>query len=427
MGIVLSVLFVIALLKDYRTTFVIFMAFSIWIRHFNFEMPVNFSFFSTLSIISLLLFLIKRKRFSFAVYFRYPLLIPSLLICLSYILSEIYALDEHHYPTLFVSFFPYLINVFIFWCLFQDYPSKVIKIFWNASIVFAAIISFYAIFEQLTSKNPFVELMIDLKIYTYDNVITDERFGIHRSQSIFSMHTTNGVACTLLAMTILWLKRKYSLFKVYIPLIYCLIVLLVVTNFMTGARSTIIGMAICFLSLINFNRKNIVKILTSLLLITIIYIIADNYFMQVVDSVSNTSNVSGSNTEMRSNQFLTSYYYMSKSPLVGNGNGYIWRFVQAYYREDILGAESIWFPEMVDRGILGCIALLIYIITCCYFAWVYCGKAIVFFVLGITIMNTLSSLPNFYFTYIFVYLLVFSNIRKEYEIESKIIQKLHRI
>ena len=415
MGTFLLLLFTLFLAIDFRRTFTVFMVFSIWISHFEFEMPMKISFFNWLSIVSFCIYLFRSSK-TWNNWNKFPMWIPFLLMICSSCLSEFFARDERHFPTLITSFFSQFVNVFIFWNVLRERPMKVLAAFYNASIMFAAITVIYAIYETLSESNPFVKMMIQSDIYSNSQIIKDVRYGVHRSQSIFSMHTTNGCACVLLFvfLTTLYRSKVNTLMKGKI--VYLLLVSLVIINFTTGSRATIIGMFICSLLFIDSKiiKPGTLGIITVMLLIT--YMLTADYIQSIVNSIVETKKSLGSNVDMRKDQFDISYYFMMRSPWLGNGNDYVWRYVQQFYRNDILGAESLWFPIMIDRGLIGCVTMLIYIGACCN--WLLKKKAfhLLFFVLGITVMNTLSSLPHFTFTYLFVYILA---MQEGLELKSK--------
>ena len=92
------------------------------------------------------------------------------------------------------------------------------------------------------------------------------------------------------------------------------------------------------------------------------------FISQVFNSMINPDEVSGSSTEMREQQLEICLYYMNKSPIWGLGKNYISKYVMPYTPE-LYGAESIWFRQMVDHGIVGCITYLGMCLCC--LLWLY--------------------------------------------------------
>ena len=145
-----------------------------------------------------------------------------------------------------ITFTTLLFNVYIFWCVINSDLRKYLNLFIKWSCIFGCIIVGYALFETVTASNPFIEYMNSSHAYLNDFLITEVRFGIKRSQSIFSMHTTNGAISLVLFCLLLYLKRQTNFFNGN-KLINVLIVLLLITVFLTGARSAMIGCVICCL------------------------------------------------------------------------------------------------------------------------------------------------------------------------------------
>ena len=68
---------------------------------------------------------------------------------------------------------------------------------------------------------------------------------------------------------------------------------------------------------------------------------------------------------MRQEQLDICLSYFDRSPIWGNGRMYMWDTVK-YYHWELLGAESIWFPLLVDYGIMGAISFILLIASCSY-------------------------------------------------------------
>ena len=66
------------------------------------------------------------------------------------------------------------------------------------------------------------------------------------------------------------------------------------------------------------------------------------YFETVIGSITQTDNISGSNTDMRTNQFDISLSYMYNSFWFGNGISYTFNIAKMYDKE-LYGAEVLGF------------------------------------------------------------------------------------
>lgn len=146
-----------------------------------------------------------------------------------------------------------------------------------------------------------------------------------------------------------------------------------------------------------------------------------DYFQDVFSSISDTEKVSGSNADMRENQFDICFYHFLKYPLYGNGISYTWEFALAFDKT-LNGAESLWIPILIDQGILGCLAIIsMYIVTAIYL--IKSGnQKFIFVLLGFLIFNTMSSIPHYSIVneiYYVIILSFFDNYEEYYSIQSE--------
>lgn len=88
------------------------------------------------------------------------------------------------------------------------------------------------------------------------------------------------------------------------------------------------------------------------------------YINQIVDSILYSNDVAlGSSRDMRQTQWDIALFYMSKSLVLGNGVGFTGSQLIGN-EEGLYGAEGMWLPIMMDRGILGVVSVLsAYVIT----------------------------------------------------------------
>lgn len=380
------------------------MVFSVWLQHFVF-IPNVINLFQGLSLFSIGLFFFRREN-------RYLKTIPVktslILMFVSLIVSNYYSYIRHDF--LVISTCVVLFNLVIFWCLIRSNPLFYLKLFVKYSFVFACIISFYGLFETLTNSNPFIELINSLNLYINDYLVTEIRFGIKRGQSIFAMHTTNGGISLVLACLLLYIKMNTKYFAGN-SLVKYVIVLLFATTFFSGARSVMLGCIVCSLMFFSKTLLKVKYLLLVLLVLCVGFVLLNDYFVGIYESFVDTEKVSGSSTSMREGQFEIALIFLEKSFWIGNGLAYTWEYVQNNFKE-LYGAESMWIPVMIDQGILGVIALVLYLLSCVYYVFKQRQYRLVFFVLGFVLFNTMSSIPNFPITYIYMYLVVMSESRR---------------
>lgn len=388
----------ILLLYDFKRFFIITAITITFIEQFN--LASNW--------ISIIAFVISLSKLDYKVMLKrctYPIKWASVVIilsCLATAMVHSQLLDKGAYTYIC----KFVINVFIFWGIIIENPYKYLKLAYRTIVIYGAIIGIYNILEVLMQSNPYIDYVMSKDWYIYkEGTIDAIRFGLKRCQSIFGMHTTNGGVALSLGFTLLYIcfytnlasqrGRKVALFTG---------ILLMISVFLTGARSAIIGMVVCLLSFVNFKKVKIRHVVSVIVLAIVIVPYFENYVNEIIDSLQDTSNVSGSNSDMREQQLEIAYLAMMHSPVVGNGMN-----ATAEIRKknpQLLGAESIWFPEMIDRGWFGIISLAGLFVSMFLYTWKVHKKYLSFFVMGFLLFGTMSSIPWFYESYVFIYLLI---------------------
>ena len=305
--------------------------------------------------------------------------------------------------------------VFIMYVTYKKKPQSVLKTVLRTSLIYGFIIGVYTLFETVTRSNPYIDIVNALGTYTSDAFIQEIRFGLKRSQSIFSMHTTSGAVCMVLFCVLLvakkmqFLKSKLTTVTIYLLFFACMA---------SGARSIILGVVVCLF--IFFRGKYMMpKYWLPIILILIVGTsLFGSYIDSIVDSFIHTEKAGGSDTDMREKQFEISLYYWGKSFWIGNGLSFTYEHALKQYRE-LFGAESLWFSIMIDQGTLGIFAYISFFVASVF----YCIKKkcikLSYFILGLLASNTLSSLPNFNITYTIFYVVVMVDMIKSSVLTKK--------
>lgn len=358
--------------------------------------------YSTLSLISFVFYILK-YGINYNILKLCPAALSLLFLCFSYFISNYYA-STKHYPTLILNVIQ-IFNIFIIYSIIKKSPQQYVPYFVRICYVFGGIVAIYALYEAVTRTNPYIQFVNDLNIYSQKFYITEVRFGIKRCQSFFSMHTTLGAVALILGCFLFYIKQntnilnnlKFSTFVIF---------LLFLTVFLTGARSAILGTLVCLLM---FFKKKYIKAKYAVpffCIIGILMFLFSDYFGSIYQSILDTEKVGGSNKDMREVQLETSLYFLNRSFWFGNGLAYAFEFVQANLKNEINGAESMWFPIMIDQGFIGICCYIMFIISCIYFVIKWKLYSLLLFILGILIFNTMSSVPSFNFAYIIIYLYI---------------------
>lgn len=394
----LAVIWGVLLLVDFKKFFIVFMAFAVWTSCF---FSPAAAVFPAVSRIALLLFLIKYKNLTQGVKItRFPMILSFFLLFASLTFTN-FLTGNPHYNDYISRVSVQLLNIFMLWCLFEHEPQRSIRIFVVSSMFFAILLCGYGFFEAITRSNPFVSLMDSIGAYTDPFLITEVRFGVKRTQSLLLMHTTlAGICISLFAMFVAYSDRLVKSSKLKV-----LIAALVIMTFFTGSRSGILSIVITMMMMMkNMNARKILGISALLLL----FVVFQSYFDTIFQSFSNTQSVGGSSSDMREVQFEIALSGLINHFWLGNGLGYT--FSDAFYVPELFGAESLWIPIAVDQGVFGCIATLMFFIQ----SLVYCIKqgkfSCCFYVLAMFVLFSMTSVPQYNFTYSFIYLYVMTHI-----------------
>ena len=299
----------------------------------------------------------------------YPklLMFSTTLMACSYLVTN----SICRYPNT-VTILANILSQFIFpavlWCVLDsaktcEYSVKL--------ICFLAMFAFLVMIpEQVFRHNYFTDLL-QSSCYLSDFVIDTDtiRYGLKRTNSIFSYFSTCGVFCCLSSF-IFWIKiakenngrNKY----------FCLLLIVTFMAFSTGSRAVLLAVFSILIGLYT-DRKLMHKKIFKIFFVACIFVlpfIIDPIF-DAVDSIVNSDDsktVSGSSSELRMMQWAICYPYFMQSPIWGNGRMFIWNVVAAQ-NPLILGAESIWFSLSVDYGIMGILTYCIMILCCSIFLY----------------------------------------------------------
>ncbi|MFV0323625.1 MAG: O-antigen ligase family protein [Bacteroides xylanisolvens] len=360
LSLFLTIMMLLLLLKNYRKG-IMLTAFVIQPLTYIGSGLGNVSLYYILAGIALIMFLFYSEQLK---PFKYPklLLISTSLMSISYLITN--SLCNHPNTIMIIgNIITQFVFPFILWCVISrkkdvDFSINCLKWMWIVTIV-------VMILEQIFRHNYFTDI-VEFSFKTCDFVIDANtiRYGLKRTNSIFSYFSTCGVFCSL-STFIIWIivSKLHIKDNIYIFLLF----IIPFVAFSTGSRAILL--AVCVILLGVFTDRNIVKsklyktILFSCIILTPILI---GYVSKIVDSVVNSnesSGVEGSTSDLRLLQWEACLPSFLDSPIWGNGRMYIWDVVAP--RHSILqGAESLWFSLLVDYGIMGGITYLFMIFSC---------------------------------------------------------------
>lgn len=362
--------------------------------------PYNF-----LSVIVAFIFFTRYNRF-FVYYRTFPFKPTMFLFALSMICTNFFVSAKYrHTPTLVFNICQSVGYIYIIWYLLQNNAQKAIRALVKTALVFGCLVSLYALFETITRSNPLLKSLVLSGCYIESPLITEIRFGLKRAQAIFSMHTTlGGVMLFNYALLLVAYKTAYIKKTRLNIIVICLCAMCV---FLTGARSCIIGLLMC--TGMSFSKLKVSHILLLCFIIPFVFIFAGDYLSQIFDSIFNTEKVNGSSSDMRLIQFMISWDYMMRSPIIGNGLGFLYNdVVLNHVEKELFGAESMWFGVIADQGILGLVSYLLLFISPILYSWRKDNKLIILFVIGILVMHSLSTIPGVNPSMVLVFTLIFN-------------------
>ena len=333
------------LIVNFKCTFMVVSACSMVLGCMNGVGP--FGMYQAVSIAAFSIFMLR--YFYWKDMRTYPLLFSSILLIVSYVLSNHYAVYRH-YGSLVSCIVVDVASLFVFYQIISK-NSRYIFIYIRTCVILSLVVGVYTLVETIISSNHYMFIVNSLELYSQDIIVEDIRFGMKRAQAIFGMHTTLGGFSTMMAGLLLWVRLNCPLYvkKLGKKKLSIAIGLMIIAVFLTGTRSTI--------------------------------------------------------------QFELAALFMMQSPFLGNGISYTFEYVADKYKE-MCGAESLWIPIMIDFGMLGITAIIVFIIQVGYYIKKYCEIRLLFFLLGILVFNSLSSIPAFSFTQLFYLFVIIAFLKK---------------
>lgn len=402
LSITILLIIIFLLFKNYEYGIVLIISLNIWLDLFAIA-GSNILTYSVL--IALLLFPFKRKYHKGTK--NIPAIESILLIAVSYIITGIFAEKPNIIPAILNSARESLILI-IFFLVFKNNQQKLGNIFIKSNIIFALAFISITIIEFTTSQNAYINFINSINAYRVDTFVDTMRFGFKRCQSLFSMHTTLGGAALLICIPIAWYYYTINKTK-YIYRIFFMLVSAIFCAYASGARSTILGCSIPILLFFNKQYLRPKYIAIIFIIVLSIYFVYNDKINEVIDSFIYSDSVGGSDENMRFEQLAISLSYLKRNLLIGNG---IYAWTDIAQKTNLYGAESIWFSLMIDRGLLGIISLIFFNIQLLLYIYKNKTSKIAIFLLAFLLTNSLTSLPNIIYSYIYAPIIVMISLSK---------------
>ena len=292
--------------------------------------------------------------------------------------------------------------------------------FWNFLFlnifIFVSVILSVGFIELSLGFNPIILWLKSVNIGDYSSEQREDyiRFGMYRCQSLMVWCSTYGVVCGFTALLLL-LLNYYKRFKQSL-LVVLMSLLLLFGMFTCGTRSVFVAITITLLAYIFQAAFKFKYLLGGLLLLLCAFYLFPDFFDQVILSLTDTSSVGGSDTELRQSQLKIALREFSKSPFIGNGYG---RCSYLVNRDiGLYGAESFLFWTLIDRGIMGLVCTLILLFSTIKYLMKQ-NFLLCFIPLGVMVGKYSSLFPDIEETYYFFYLFIVLRAYQEFKTGKK--------
>ena len=292
----------------------------------------------------------------------YPLwlLIPGVTTAIGYILSNQFGVIKN-LPIIIVNCLCYFYYPYIIWHLIDS--EQRLKYYLKSLLTFFVCVSVYALIEFIIGHNIVAEVFIHFGIAEgiMGGEDAHERFGLLRCNSFLPYSSSLGMVCSLVFFVLL--NMKVLNIKIHRQKENFLLLMLPFCVLLSGTRSQFCVFAICvvpFLLRKDFLKTKVAK--TLIVIAGLILLIFNRFFYVIIDSILHSDNAEmGSTSQLRVTQFEICYSYFIESPIWGFGKNYIWEYIKPEH-DLLFGAESSWFPTMVDYGLVGCMNYLFVVI-----------------------------------------------------------------
>lgn len=369
----------------------------------------NISLFEALTFVSVILGVLNYRSEKYL--YRYPFLWVSFLVVLSMICTNLFGKTGTHWPSTIISITSGLLFPVVLWYCFLKKAWSLKRLFVYTSLLFLSFVSLYGFYELITDSNPIIEYAVKNKESFAGNIGFSERyrFGVRRLQSFLTYNSALGVTANLGVILIGYLRSIGWQNRTFLN---AMLVLLTMMSLFTGTRSVFVGLFIAWAYYAFTMKVRLSYIISSIFSIVVLLLFFGQYFSTILNSFIESDSVGGSSADMREIQFSLAYSFMSSAGMFGNGVGFLSSYVKEFFRDEILGAESVWLPLMVNNGYIGVITYAVFIIASiviCVKQKCWAGLAVV---LSFMTTKTLTSAPGIGNYYFLIYLLFYLTYHK---------------
>ena len=343
---IVFLIFFVFLLRKFENTAIMVAAMACWLTFFR--DPLNLVN-NVYLVLSLLIVLLGVKKYGKSLK-KAPFIWCIVPVFVSYVVT----MFAHG---VFLKQYLIIIAQYLFPCvLYLIINSRAkVNLFVKYASAFMILVTVYCFIEEIISSNPFISWCEDrADSFTFFSNKTDERFGFKRAQSIFASPTGLGIMCSYLFVTLfIFLRNNEQQMRVVWR--KALLIFMPICVFFTGTRSIILCFLLAVMTLLT--PSTIRKYRTTFISTAIILcVFLSSYFISIYDSIFVDTEIGGSSSDMREGQWEIAFYYMMNDFWVGNG----FTFTSSLLNNDeagLFGAEGMWLPIIMDRGMIGVISV----------------------------------------------------------------------
>lgn len=342
-------IFIILLIFKYEKASILIAVLACWLTLFRDPLNLVNNLYLSLSFIAALLGAYKfRKKI-----LKSPFILCVVPVLVSYTITMYYYV---FYSKQYLAIFAQFLFPCIIYCVI-DRKERVILFVKYASILMI-LATLYCLFEETISANPIMHWCEKHpESFTWFHDRSEQRFGVKRAQSFFSGESAFGLTCSYIFI-ILFIMMRDGAKIMKVKWRKLLILLLPLCVFLTGTRSVILCFLVACVALLT--PQTIKKYRIPLLAVGLVLIFfMGSYFTSLYNSIFvDSTEIGGSSSEMREGQWDIAYYYMNQDFWLGNGVHFTGKLLNSGGEAGLFGAEGMWLPVMMDRGMLGVICTL---------------------------------------------------------------------
>lgn len=269
--------------------------------------------------------------------------------------------------------------------------KKQMELLFKGFIAVSLVLFADAFIDVLTGHNLIIaieESQAGTHFWHSDNAVV--RAGLSRTTSFMPHSLTMGCLAALL-WGVLYLIGFRSKIKINTSITLFTMFGLIFCILFSNSRSSIIAFVALLPVLFDYKSLSFNKIFLIAASFVIVFFFFGDYILWIFNSIFNEDKVDvmGSTTDLRRRQFDIASYYMMKHPFLGNGQTFN---VMNHVSENvILGMESVWFPIMMQQGLVGVAGYITLIVTTAIYFFRSKQHLYLFFVVSWVATITMSS------------------------------------